>query len=138
MARALNQYTVRKLRMPTDKNINQDIEWLCNSLGFVTPRDQDKTAFRILKALVYSAKTQSGKTSEDLSKKVKPTVGSVIYHLKKLQKSGLVVKIDSEYELKMNSMLSTINEIQREINHVLDDVKDVAAEIDQRIGLETR
>ena len=38
------------------KELDKDIEWVCNSLGFVTSRDQDKTAFKILKALIKSAK----------------------------------------------------------------------------------
>ncbi len=138
MTKALRHFTVRKLREPTDMDLDKDIEWVCNSLGFVTPRDQDKTAFRILKALIKAAKRGKGLTSEELARVVEPTIGSVIYHLKKLMKAGLVVKIDSYYELRMHSFLKTIEEIEKEIEVVLSDVKTIASDIDQNVGLEHR
>ena len=77
-------------------------------------------------------------TSEELTKVVEPTIGSVIYHLKKLMKSGLVIKIGSIYELRMNSLLSTIEEIQKEIDFAVEDIKSIAKDIDHAIGLEHR
>ena len=136
--KALRHFTVRKLREPTEDELDKDIEWVCNSLGFVTPRDQDKTAFKILKALIKAAKKEKGLTSEELARIVEPTVGSVIYHLKKLIKAGLVVKIDSCYELRMHSFLKTIEEIEKEIKIVLSDIKTIASDIDRKVGLEHR
>jgi|SRR3989338_5825779 len=138
MADELNQFIVKKLREPTDKQLEGDIEWICHSLGFVTPRDQDKTAFRILKALVKSAKEGNGLTSEELAEEVEPTIGSVIYHLKRLMKSGLVVKMNSTYQLKMQSLMSTINGMQKEVNMVMEDIKRVAQDVDDKVGLEHR
>ena len=138
MVKVLEQFTVRKLREPTEKKIDKDIEWVCNSLGFVSLRDQDKTAFKILKSLIESAKQGRGLTSEALTEKVTPTIGSVIYHLKKLMKANLVVKLDSAYELRMNSLFSTIEEIKKDINITLEDIKRVAKDIDDKIGLEHR
>ena len=136
--KTLRQFTVKKLREPVNKQLDQDIEWICNSLGFLTTRDQDKTAFKILKALIKSATQREGMTSEELSRYVEPTVGSVIYHLKKLMKAGLVVKLDSRYELRMNSFLKTIEEMEKEIANTLTDIKMIAKDIDDRVGLAHR
>jgi DNA-binding transcriptional ArsR family regulator len=138
MAQVLRQFTVKKLREPGEKKLNEDIEWVCNSLGFLSTRDQDKTAYRILKALIESAREGKGLTSEELTQYVEPTIGSVIYHLKKLIKAGLVVKLDSTYELRMNSFLKTIDEIEREIINTLGDIKKIAKDIDATLGLEYR
>jgi DNA-binding transcriptional ArsR family regulator len=138
MQKALKQFVVRQLKDPTKKQIDKDIEWVCNSLGFVTSRDQDKTALRILKALIKSAKEGKGMTSEELTKVVKPTIGSVFYHLKKLMKAELVVKLDSKYELRMNSLLTTIEEIEKEVSAALGNIKKIAKDIDDKIGLEHR
>lgn len=138
MEKTLRQFTVKKLREPVNKQLDQDIEWICNSLGFLTPRDQDKTAFKILKALIKSATKGEGMTSEELSRFVEPTVGSVIYHLKKLMNAGLVVKLDSRYELRMNSFLKTIEEMEKEIATTLTDIKMIAKDIDDRVGLAHR
>lgn len=120
------------------KQLDKDIEWICNSFGFITPRDQDKTAFIILKALIKSAKENKGLTSEELAELVEPTIGSVIYHLKKLMKAGLVVKLDSTYELRMKSLLATIEEIEKEVSLTLADIKQIAEDIDNKVGLEHR
>ncbi len=138
MVKALRHFVIRKLREPTEKEIDKDIEWVCNSLGFVTPRDQDKTAFRILKALIEAAKKKKGLTSEELTEVVEPTIGSVIYHLKKLMKAGLVVKINSTYELRMHSFMRTIEEIEKEIGMTLAEIKTIARDIDHKVGLEHR
>jgi predicted transcriptional regulator len=138
MLRSLKQFIIRKLREPTEKQLDKDIEWICNSFGFITPRDQDKTAFIILKALIKSAKENKGLTSEELAGLAEPTIGSVIYHLKKLMKAGLVVKLDSTYELRMNSLLATIEEIEKEISLTLADIKQIAEDIDDKVGLEHR
>jgi len=135
MAKILQQFTVRKLKEPIEKQLDNDIEWVCNSLGFVNPRDQDKTAFKILKALIKSSKEDKGMSSEELTQVVEPTIGSVIYHLKKLMKAGLVVKLEGKYELKMNSLLTTIDGIRKDVDMTLEDIKKVAEDIDNKIGL---
>jgi predicted transcriptional regulator len=138
MTQALSQFTVKKLREPVGKQLDEDIEWVCNSLGFLTLRDQDKTASRILNALIQSAGEGKGLTSDELTQHVEPTIGSVIYHLKKLMKAGLVVKLNSTYELRMNSFFKTIDEIEREIISILRDIKKIAKDIDSTVGLEHR
>jgi predicted transcriptional regulator len=138
MAKSLKHFTIRKLREPTEGKLDKDVEWVCSSLGFLSPRDQDKTAFKILKALMKAAKRGRGLTSEELTKYVEPTIGSVIYHLKKMMKAGLVVKLDSTYELRMYSFLKTIEEIEKEIAMTLGDIKKIAKDIDKKIGLEHR
>jgi predicted transcriptional regulator len=138
MTKTLRNFTIQKLREPTKNQLDRDIEWVCNSLGFVTPRDQDKTAFKILKALIKASKKRKGLTSEELSQLVSPTIGSVIYHLKKLMKAGLVVKLNSTYELRMYSFLKTIEEIEKEIIMTLSDIKKIAKDIDGKVGLEHR
>ena len=138
MVKALRQFTVRRLREPVENTLDKDIEWVCNSLGFLSSRDQDKTAYRILKALIESAKDGRGKTSEEPAELVEPTIGSVHYHLKKLMRAGLVVKLESAYELRMNSLRKTIDEIERDILRTLSDIKRIAEDVDARAGLERR
>ena len=138
MTRVLKKYIVKKLRDPPEQTSKKDVEWVAHSLGFVTRRDQDKTAFRILNALIQAAGEGKGMTSEELSEVVEPTVGSVIYHLKKLMNSGLIVKFDSTYELRGMNLKNTIEEIKKEINMTLESIMDIAGEIDEEIGLKTR
>ena len=138
MAKTLRQFTVRRLREPVENLLDKDIQWVCNSLGFLSSRDQDRTAYRILRALIQSAEKGKGMTSEELTRLVEPTIGSVHYHLKKLMRAGLVVKLESAYELRMNSLRKTIDEIERDILRTLGDIKRIAEDVDDRVGLEHR
>jgi hypothetical protein len=138
MAKVLKQYTVKRLREPVESRFDKDIEWICSSLGFMSSRDQERTAFRILKALIESAKDGLGMTSEELTGLVEPTIGSVHYHLRKLIRAGLVVKLGSAYELRMNSLRKTIDEIERDILRTLGDIKRIAEDVDDHVGLEHR
>lgn len=138
MSRDMQKFIVKKFKNPLKKDLDTDIKWICNSFGFISTRDQDKVAFHILKALIKAAKEGKGLTSEELTEFVTPTQGSVVYHLNKLMKAGFVVKIESGYELKMNSLQMTINEIEKEILSTLENIKSVSEDIDSRIGLESR
>jgi len=138
MTNAIKQFTVRLLKNPGGNKLENDIRWICSSLGFMGSRDQDDTAFKILMALIKSAKKGKGMSSEELTEVVHPTQGAVIYHLKKLQKAGLVVKFESEYSLRMNSLVSTIEEIEKEVHLVLGNIKAIANDVDDKIGLDHR
>ncbi|MFH1642588.1 MAG: winged helix-turn-helix domain-containing protein [Nanoarchaeota archaeon] len=138
MSKALREFTIKQFKQPITKNIGSDIEWICNSMGFISSRDQDKTAFKILKALIKKAKHQKGLTSKELTKIVNPTIGSVIYHLKKLMNAGLVVKLGPSYELRMNSLYATIQEIEKDVLSSLENIKKISIEIDSSAGLEHR
>jgi predicted transcriptional regulator len=138
MQRVLKEYIVRKLREPTEKQVNSDIEWVCNSFGLMSTRDKDKTSQHILKLLLVAARQGKGLTSHELAQEVKPTASTVIYHLSKLMKAGFVVKMGSTYELRMTSLVRTIEEINKEVNISMADIKRVARDIDKKIGLEHR
>jgi predicted transcriptional regulator len=135
---SISEYAVKKIQTPTEKNLDKDIEWVCSSLGFVTSRDHDKTAMRIIKAMVYAAKDGKGLDSEELAELVKPTRGSVLYHLKRLMRAGLVVKIQSHYELTQKSLTKTIEDAQANINAVLEEIKKISLEIDEELGMPYR
>lgn len=138
MSKALSQWTLRKLKEPVTTDLGGDIAWVCNSLGFAAKRDQDKTAIKIMNALIHEAKRGKGLTSEQLAAVVKPTIGSVIYHLNKLAKAGLVTKERSVYQLRMNSLLTTIQEIEKDMLGTLDTLKHIATDVDKAAGLTHR
>jgi hypothetical protein len=138
MNKTLRHHVIKKLREPSGKNVDSDIEWVCSSLGFVTQRDQDKTAYRIMKSLTKAAGNGRGMTGEELAGQVEPTIGSVFYHLKRLMKAGLVVKFGSEFELRMNSLRKTIEEAEKDIIRTLSDIKRIAGDVDDALGLKRR
>ncbi|MBN2454484.1 winged helix-turn-helix transcriptional regulator [Candidatus Woesearchaeota archaeon] len=132
---AISRYTITKVQLPLEKDIGSRISWLCSSLGFLEKRDKDRTAMKILEALIKALPSGKGLTSDELTEVVKPTRGSVIYHLKKLMKAGIIVKIESRYELRQKSMVKTLEDLQVEINSAIEGMKEACAEIDEELGL---
>ena len=41
------EITIKYLKIPRENHLSGDIEWLCRSLGFISNRDQEKTAGKI-------------------------------------------------------------------------------------------
>src|SRR3989344_5273297 len=101
------EITIRYLRPPQAKELAHEIEWLCRSLGFISNRDQDKTAGRIFHVLI----TQKKVRSDDLAQACALTRGAVIHHLSRYLKAGIVVREGRMYVLRMDSLTSTLEEL---------------------------
>lgn len=126
---------VRKL--PTvDKE--KDFEWVCRSLGFLESRDKKRTAYRVLRSIVEAARNNEGLTSDELAEKYQLSRGTVIHHLNKLTKSGLVIRHESQYKLRGRSLKDTIEEAQRDVNRIFEDLKNVSETIDEALGFVSR
>ena len=127
--------TIIKARMPRRGNINEELQWLGNSLGLFNLRDKDKSCFRIFIQLLKSAKTKNPITSDEIANKTELSRGTVIHHINRLMESGIVVHEKNKYVLRVNNLSELINEVERDILRACDDLKKVAEEIDRRIGM---
>ena len=135
---ALAEYKILAIRAPPAVDYDIDLEWICRSFGFLEPRDKKKTAYRIFKALVETARYGKGLSSDELAEKLGLTRGTMVHHLNKMIKGGLVIYHESQYKLRGRSLKNTIEEIQRDINRVFENLYKVADTIDQTLGLSSR
>ncbi|MBN1941027.1 MAG: ArsR family transcriptional regulator, partial [Candidatus Diapherotrites archaeon] len=126
---------VKRVEKPFKRNLDDELNWLCSSLGFFEPIDRDKTAASVFKAVVRS--TEKGKPlgSTEISEKVKMSRGSVINHLNNLQRSGLIVRHGRFYVSRSPSMLRTVSEIEEDIDRIFEKMKRIAREIDKEFGI---
>lgn len=127
--------TIIKLRKPYEKNINKDLQWFSNSLGLFTERDKEKSCFRIFIELVKAARRRQPLTSDELSRRANLSRATVIYHLNKLIESGLVIPYENKYVLRVDNLEELIEEVKRDITKVLEELKTMAEEIDDQLGL---
>ncbi len=127
--------TVVRLRKPVRKNINDELQWLGNSLGLFSLRDKDKSMFRIFIELLKSAKRSTGLTSDELAIRLNLSRGTVCHHLKKLRGSGIVVVENKRYILRVDNLRALIEELERDTKRMFDDLRDIAKDIDMKLGL---
>src|SRR3990170_6061551 len=115
MIQRINKITIFKTRRPAADNVNEELQWVCDSLGIFGDRDKDKSCFRMFIFLLRSLHHADGMTSDELSEKVGLSRGTVVHHLHKLMGSGLVVSQRNRYMLRVNNLTSLIDEVERDI-----------------------
>ncbi len=132
----MKQITVRSLRQPVEKDMENDIEWFCSSLGLLGKRDKEKTGLKIFKSILKAK--NSGISAEDLSEKVNVSRTAVIHHIKTMINSGLIIKEDGMFELRMRSLRKVVDEIELDLERVMKSIREIAEDIDREFMLPVR
>ena len=135
MAYIRQKITIVHTRKPAEHNVNLDLQWFCSSLGLVNIRDKDKSCYRVFIELLRSAKQKHALTSDELSTKLSLTRGTVVHHINRLLESGLVVHDGNKYMLRVENLKSLIEEVEKDIKRACDDLKEIAKEVDSKLGL---
>lgn len=127
--------TIVNIRKPAEHNVNQELQWLGSSLGLFNLRDKDKSCFRVFIELLKSAKKNQTSTSDELALRLSLSRGTIIHHINKLMESGLVIHEGNKYILRVENLRTLIEEVEKDIKRACEDLKEIAKEIDERLGL---
>ena len=122
-------------RKPTKQTLNDELQWLGDSLGLFNLRDKDKSCFRIFVELLKAARHNIALSSDELALNLKLTRGTVIHHINKLMESGIVVTDGKRYLLRVSSLTQLIDELEQDVMHTCAQLKKVAKHIDDSLGL---
>ncbi len=125
------QITIIKVRRTTPKNINEELQWIGNSLGLFNERDKDSSCFRVFITLVKNPKALS---SDEIANKLNLTRGTAVHHLHRLMDSGIVIKEKEGYILREGNIEKLIEQIRRDMESVFQEMKRIAKEIDDNLG----
>ncbi len=129
----IQKVTVIKVRRLTDNNINNDLQWVGNSLGLFGLRDKDKSCFRIFITLVKKSDSNAPLSSDEIAEKLNLTRGTVVHHLTRLMDSGIVIHEKEGYLLRENNLQRLILDLERDTETIFEELKQVAKEIDERL-----
>ena len=127
--------TITSSRKPAERVINRELQWLGDSLGLFNLRDKDKSCFRIFIELLKSTKRKNPLSSDELASKLDLTRGTVIHHINRLMDSGIVVHERKKYLLRVDNLRELVDEVKKDIERTCSDLKEVAEDIDRRLGL---
>ena len=131
--RSSAKLTLRNVALPEKENFDEEIAWICSSLGFFEKIDKGKTAAIIFKEIYLAGMLGRVLTSTTISQKLGMSRGSVINHLNNLLKSGIIEKGGKYYFTRHKTMLGIITEIEDDAIHLFSRMKKVAKEIDSQI-----
>jgi len=127
--------TIINVRKPSKGDINQELQFFGTSLGLFNLRDKDKSCFRIFIELLKSAKQKKELTSDELAAKLKLSRGTIIHHINRLMESGLVIHDGNRYLLRVDNLQTLVEEVEKDIKRTTEDLKNIAKDIDEWIGL---
>jgi len=127
--------TIIRFRKPLKKDINEELQWLGSSLGLFNLRDRDSSCFRIFIELVKSSRKKKPLSSDELAYKTGLSRGTVIHHLNRLMGSGIVVNEKNKYILRVENLKVLVEEIEKDIKRACSDLKEIAKNIDEELGL---
>lgn len=133
--RYIHRITIMNIRKPVVKNVNQELQWLGSSLGLFNLRDKDKSCFRVFIELIKSAKKGIPLSSDELAYRLDLSRGTVVHHIHKLLESGIVVQAPRGYILRVDSLRELIDEVEKDLRRTCDDLRIMAEEIDENLGL---
>ncbi len=126
--------TIIRVRKDNSDNINNELQWLGNSLGLFNQRDKDSSCFRVFITLVRKAKRNEAMSSDEIAESLHLSRGTVVHHLSKLMDSGIVIRERKGYLLRENNLQNVIRDMKRDMELMFSELQDVAQEIDERLG----
>lgn len=125
--------TIVQTRRPHHATVNDELQWLGTSLGLFGERDKDKSAFRLFLELLKAAKRGQPLSSDELAETLGLTRGTVVHHINNLISAGIVVYDGRRYWLREPKLEALLDELRRDLDRTIDDLKRTAKEIDETL-----
>lgn len=127
--------TVIKLRKPTEKDVNKDLQWFSESFGLFGERDKEKSCFRIFLELIKATRRKKTLSSDEIALRSNLSRATAVYHLSKLQEAGLVAYFNNKYMLRVENLENLVVEIRKDALRAFEDLQDIAKDLDEELGL---
>jgi len=135
---SMEQLKIKNIRLRPYRDLEKDLEWFCESLGIIGDRDKNKTALKIFKIFLEKYKNGEKTTINEIKEKTNLSRTAVVHHLKYLEASGIIVGKRRDYELRRECLEKVVEEIEKDALRVLEEIKEMAKEIDEGIGINFR
>ena len=129
----ISRITIVSLRRPSERTINQELQWLGNSLGLFGERDRNRSCFRIFIELLKSAQARKPLTSDELADMLGLTRGTVVHHIHHLIDAGIVVRQQNKYLLRVDTLSELVDEVEKDLMRTLNSLRNVAQQIDTKL-----
>lgn len=126
--------TIIRIRKIASPNINQELQWMGNSLGLFNVRDRDSSCFRVFITLVRRARQNKHVSSDEVAEKLNLSRGTVVHHLAKLMESGIVLREKEGYILRESNIEDLIKGLHYDMERMFSELKEVAKEIDEKLN----
>ena len=107
------------------------ISWFCEALGLSGTGELDSIESGILEKFLMAASKNIGISSSKIKLGKNVPRSTVIYHLNRLIESGLIVKRGRKYYMRAQTLSTSIEEIEYDIDREFQRMIDMAKEFDR-------
>ncbi len=129
---------LKKINKPKKGAIENDINWLCNSLCLSSGRDTEFTSTKIISDILNKLSENEKVFSEGIANDLGLKQGLVNHHLRNLIDSGIVVREKKQIFIKGGSLKESIIEMRQDVLSMFENIEKMAEEIDENIGIHNR
>ena len=86
------QIILRNIEKPKEADVEKDIDWLIDSLGFTTGRDIECASSQIIHRLLKEISEEGHASTGDIAEALNIAVQRVNYHLRSIINSGFIYR----------------------------------------------
>jgi predicted transcriptional regulator len=130
------KFSFNVVRQFPDEDRIEDLRWICHALSIVTPRDKKETVVSVIHTILVSEKRRL--PSDEIAQRVGISRGTVIHHIKRLIRAGIVIQNGNHYELREYSLERTIERIREDVCRFIEDIMEIGKSIDKSFKLKSR
>ncbi len=127
--------TIISISRPKERSVNEELQWLCDSLGLFGLRDRDRSCFRIFIELLKTSKQHQPISSDEIADRLSSTRGTVVHHLNKLSDCVIIIQQRTRYKLREPNLEILMDDLRRDFEEYFKELKKTAKEIDDVLEL---
>ena len=129
------EITLRRREPPLTRDAREEIQWLMESMGVPKrfAEDYAEILIRIAKR-EKGEKISTGTLAEERGEKRT----SMSYHINRMVEMGLIVREGRYLFTRASNFERMVEEIERDTQRIFEDLKRVAREVDELLGLPRR
>ncbi|NPA76181.1 MAG: winged helix-turn-helix transcriptional regulator [Candidatus Diapherotrites archaeon] len=125
--------TIVQRERPYSDDLNENIAWLLESLGISRAMLQ-----KYSRILTEIAKSGGKISATEIAEIIGDPRTSITYHIGKLAEMGIILREGRGYRLRAGTFLRSIEEMERDVIRMFEDMKKVAQILDEQLGLPRR
>ena len=126
---------IREIDRPRSGGINDELRWLCDSLGLSSGRDIEDMSFKIMHRLLKEFKRDDIVGTERIAKALRVDSPRVNHHIRNFMEIGVVFREKRKVALRGGSLSAAIEELKRDSEKMFDKFLETAKKIDEKMRL---
>ncbi len=122
---------IRDIEKPREDKADDDLKWICDSLGFASGRDIEETSLKIMAELLGQFREKDVVATEEIAKSLKIEAPTINHHLRNLMETGIIIREKRKVALRGRSFSDAIEEMRRDSDRMFERILEVAKRIDE-------